>query len=190
MQKSHKNLVIIATLSLVATLIAGCAGSGEKVPAGTSGATGSAAATGAVDQINPPATLGQDFVGSMPPIPTYQDDSDCPPLLLVWCIENLAFYPYPPVVGKPVEIWADIYNEDLVSGYVGVHLLLNGEALAYQRCLVCDEITSLHFDYIFNEPGSYEVSMLAAMEVDPASLFGLTRMGNFVSVYGEVTVKP
>lgn len=141
--------------------------------------------------VETPTTSAPSITSSIPPLPTYQDEGDGPPLLLNWWIDNLAYKPDPPVAGQPVEIWADISIGDLFNGYVGVHLLLNGEVVAYQQFLMQpDEITPFHFIHTFNQAGNYTVSMRAAMEVDPASLFGLTRTGNFVTVYGEITVRP
>jgi len=96
--------------------------------------------------IETPTASGQSTTSSIPPLPTYQDEGDGPPLLLNWWIDNLAFKPDPPVAGQPAEIWADISIGDLFNGYVGVHLLLNGEVVAYQQFLMQpDEITPFHF---------------------------------------------
>jgi len=111
-------------------------------------------------------------------------------LLCTWTLNNLLIQPATASVDDKVEIWSDIYIEELPFSYVHTYLLVNGAVIDQQMVPVFfDEDTPFCFNFTPDKPGTYRIEVRAILQANEVFAALPGGEGNFISVSTNLLVQ-
>jgi hypothetical protein len=111
-------------------------------------------------------------------------------MYLSWWLSSLIIKAGTVSVGEQIEIWADLYISDMVAGFVNAYLTVNNEIVSHHRFLMLpDETTPFKFNYTFDKPGIYTISIRTYMEAEVNPVYGLSNPMGFLASYAKITIE-